>query len=58
MSWCLCKFFEELVLFQGMRMEFRDKIMLRSSQEVNSRVEFQEFNIWYKILIALSPVNR
>ena len=26
-SWFWCKFFEELVLFQGMRMKFRDKIM-------------------------------
>ena len=33
-SWCWCKFFGELVLFQGMRMEFTDKIISHCSWEV------------------------
>ena len=33
-SWCWCKFFGKLVLFQGMRTEFKDKIMLQCSWKV------------------------
>ena len=38
MIWCWCKFFGKLVLFQGMCMEFRDKIMLKCSLEMSCRL--------------------
>ena len=38
-SMCWCKFFGELVLFEGMRMEFRDKIMSHYSREVKCHAD-------------------
>ena len=38
-SMCWCKFFGELVLFEGMRMEFRDKVMSHYSGEVKCHAD-------------------
>ena len=43
-SWCWCKFFGKLVLFQGMCMEFRDKIMLQCSWEVKCHGDCSRLN--------------
>ena len=44
MSWCWCKFFEKLVLFQRMCMEFRDKTMLQCPREVKCHTDCSWLN--------------
>ena len=43
-SWCWCKFFGKLVLFQGICMEFRGKIMMQCFQEVKYHTDCSRLN--------------